>query len=140
MSKLDRFKKVLAPTTPHPLGLEISKAKGSYIYDTQKKAYLDFVAGVSAVSIGHSNKVIRKAVDQQLKRHSHVMVYGEFIQEAVLNYAEFLTAQLHPSLNSVYLVNSGTEAIEGGPKIGPGGNEAHRNNSRQEQLPRKHHG
>ncbi len=113
MSKLDRFKKVLAPTTPHPLGLEISKAKGSYIYDTQKKAYLDFVAGVSAVSIGHSNKVIRKAVDQQLKRHSHVMVYGEFIQEAVLNYAEFLTAQLHPSLNSVYLVNSGTEAIEG---------------------------
>ena len=76
MSKLDRFKKVLAPTTPHPLGLEISKAKGSYIYDTQKKAYLDFVAGVSAVSIGHSNKVIRKAVDQQLKRHSHVMVYG----------------------------------------------------------------
>ncbi len=117
MSKLDRFKKVLAPTTPHPLGLEISKAKGSYIYDTQKKAYLDFVAGVSAVSIGHSNKVIRKAVDQQLKRHSHVMVYGEFIQEAVLNYAEFLTAKLHPSLNSVYLVNSGTEAIEGALKL-----------------------
>jgi len=117
MSKLDRFKKVLAPTTPHPLGLEVAKARGSYIYDIKKKAYLDFVAGVSAVSIGHSNKVIRKAVDQQLKRHSHVMVYGEFIQEAVLNYAEFLTSQLHSSLNSVYLVNSGTEAIEGALKL-----------------------
>ncbi|MFM1807390.1 MAG: hypothetical protein RLZZ242_115 [Bacteroidota bacterium] len=117
MSKLERFNKVLAATTPHPLGLEVSRAKGSYIYDTQNKPYLDLVAGVSAVSIGHSNPVIRKAVNRQLKRHSHVMVYGEFIQDAVLDYAEFLTSHLEPSLNSVYMVNSGTEAIEGALKL-----------------------
>lgn len=117
MSNLDRFKKALAPTTPHPLGLEISKAKGAYIYDGKNNAYLDFVAGVSAVSIGHSNKVIRNAVNRQLKKHSHVMVYGEFIQEPVVAYAEYLIAQLHPSLNNVYLVNSGTEAIEGALKL-----------------------
>jgi len=117
MSELKRFKEVLAATTPHPLGLSISKARGSYIYDHENKAYLDFVAGVSAVSIGHSNPVIRKAVNKQLKRHSHVMVYGEFIQESVLDYAELLTQHLPAPLNNVYLVNSGTEAIEGALKL-----------------------
>ncbi|MEK9750843.1 MAG: aspartate aminotransferase family protein [Flavobacteriaceae bacterium] len=117
MSDLRRFKEVLAATTPHPLGLSISKAKGSYIYDHENKAYLDFVAGVSAVSIGHSNPVIRRAVSKQLKRHSHVMVYGEFIQESVLTYAELLTQHLPTALNNVYLVNSGTEAIEGALKL-----------------------
>lgn len=117
MSDLRRFKEVLAATTPHPLGLSISKAKGSYIYDHENKAYLDFVAGVSAVSIGHSNPVIKRAVNKQLKRHSHVMVYGEFIQESVLAYAELLTQHLPETLNNVYLVNSGTEAIEGALKL-----------------------
>jgi Ornithine/acetylornithine aminotransferase len=117
MNNLERFKRALAPTTPHPLGLEISKARGSYIYDSKNRAYLDFVAGVSAVSIGHSNRVIRSAVNRQLKKHSHVMVYGEFIQEPVVAYAEYLIAQLHSSLNNVYLVNSGTEAIEGALKL-----------------------
>lgn len=117
MSDLGRFKEVLAATTPHPLGLSISKAKGSYIYDHENKAYLDFVAGVSAVSIGHSNPVIKRAVNKQLKRHSHVMVYGEFIQESVLAYAELLTQHLPETLNNVYLVNSGTEAIEGALKL-----------------------
>ena len=44
-----------AQTTPHPLALEISHAKGSYIYDTSEKKYLDFVAGVSACSLGHQH-------------------------------------------------------------------------------------
>ncbi len=117
MSNLRRFKEVLAATTPHPLGLFVSKAKGSYIYNHEKKAYLDFIAGVSAVSIGHNNPVIRRAVNKQLKRHSHVMVYGEFIQESVLAYAELLTQHLPNPLNNVYLVNSGTEAIEGALKL-----------------------
>jgi acetylornithine/N-succinyldiaminopimelate aminotransferase len=117
MSDLRRFKEVLAATTQDPLGLSISKAKGSYIYDYENKAYLDLVAGVSAVSIGHSNPVIRRAVNKQLKRHSHVMVYGEFIQESVLTYAELLTQHLPTTLNNVYLVNSGTEAIEGALKL-----------------------
>lgn len=117
MSRVDEFKSLLAPTTPHPLALEISKAKGSFIYDKKGGKYLDLVAGVSAVSVGHSHPKIRRAVNRQLKKHGHVMVYGEFIQDSVLEYAKAITELLEPQLSSIYLVNSGTEAIEGSLKL-----------------------
>ena len=117
MSRLELFKSLLAPTTENPLGLEVKKARGSYIYDVYGKRYLDFVAGVSAVSVGHCNSKIRRAVGRQMRKHNHVMVYGEFIQEVVLNYAKKLTGALEPELSNIYLVNSGTEAIEGALKL-----------------------
>ncbi len=117
MSRVDQFQSLLAPTTPHPLALDVAKAKGSFIYDKQGRKLLDLVAGVSAVSVGHSHPKIRRAVNRQLKKHSHVMVYGEFIQDSVLDYARALTELLEPQLSSVYLVNSGTEAIEGALKL-----------------------
>ena len=105
MSRLEQFKSLLAPTTEHPLGLEIKKARGSYLYDVNGKRYLDLVAGVSAVSVGHANSRVRRAVNRQMRKHSHVMVYGEFIQEVVLSYAKKLTDSLEPELSNVYLVN-----------------------------------
>jgi len=117
MSRLKEFKSLLAPTTEHPLGLEIKKARGSYLYDINGKRYLDLVAGVSAVSVGHANSRVRRAVNRQMRKHSHVMVYGEFIQEAVLDYAKKLTDSLEPELSNLYLVNSGTEAVEGAIKL-----------------------
>ena len=117
MSRLELFKSLLAPTSESPLGLEVKKARGSYIYDVYGKRYLDLVAGVSAISVGHSNSKIRRAVNQQMRKHNHVMVYGEFIQEVVVNYAKKLTDKLEPELSNIYLVNSGTEAIEGALKL-----------------------
>lgn len=117
MSRLELFKSLLAPTTESPLGLEVKKARGSYIYDVDGKRYLDLVAGVSAISVGHGNSKIRRAVNQQMRKHNHVMVYGEFIQEVVVNYAKKLTDKLEPELSNIYLVNSGTEAIEGALKL-----------------------
>ncbi|MDG2445165.1 MAG: aminotransferase class III-fold pyridoxal phosphate-dependent enzyme, partial [Flavobacteriaceae bacterium] len=70
-----------AQTSPYPLSIEIKKAKGSYIYDSNGKKYLDFVAGVSANSLGHRHPKVTRAVKKQLNKYTHVMVYGEFIQE-----------------------------------------------------------
>ncbi len=75
------FKKYQAQTSIHPLGLNVSQAKGSYIYDASGKAYLDFVAGVSANVIGHQPQSVIDAIKSQLDKYMHVMVYGEFIQE-----------------------------------------------------------
>jgi len=77
----DIYKKYQAQTFPYPSLLEVKEAKGSYIKDIYGKKYLDFVAGVSACSIGHSNKNVIKAVKNQLDKYSHVMVYGEYIQD-----------------------------------------------------------
>ena len=111
------FYKYQAQTTPHPLALEISHANGCYIYDKNGKEYLDFIAGVSANSLGHNHPVVKKAIIDQLEKYTHVMVYGEFIQESQVALCKIICEQLPPSLQSVYLTNSGTEATEGALKL-----------------------
>ncbi len=111
------FLKYQAQTTPHPLAIEISHAKGSYIYDTSGIEYLDFIAGVSANSLGHNHPKIVEAITTQLAKYTHVMVYGEFIQQPQIELAKLLTAQLPENLETVYLTNSGTEATEGAMKL-----------------------
>ncbi|MDO7173615.1 aspartate aminotransferase family protein [Mariniflexile sp. AS56] len=111
------FHKYQAQTTPHPLAMEVSHANGSYIYDTNNKAYLDFVAGVSATPLGHSHPKVISAIKEQLDKYLHVMVYGEYIQKPAVELAKLLAENLPYPLESTYLVNSGTEAIEGALKL-----------------------
>lgn len=111
------FLKYQAQTTPHPLALEVSHAKGSYIYSIQGKKYLDFVAGVSACSLGHCHPGVVNAVKKQLDSYLHVMVYGEYAQGPAVEYSKLLAHQLPKNLSKTYLTNSGTEAIEGALKL-----------------------
>ena len=111
------FFKYQAQTSPHPLALEISHAEGTYIFDTDGKKYLDFVAGVSANSLGHNHPKITEAVKNQLDKHTHVMVYGEFIQQPQVDLCKLLVKYSPENLNSVYITNSGTEATEGTLKL-----------------------
>lgn len=111
------FFKYQAQTSPHPLALEIASAKGSYVYDVSGKKYLDFIAGVSANTLGHQHPAVSKAIKDQVDSYTHVMVYGEFVQKPQVDLAKFLIDKLHPSLNSIYLTNSGTEATEGALKL-----------------------
>tara|TARA_B100000809_G_C15139466_1_gene532383 strand:- start:3004 stop:4188 length:1185 start_codon:yes stop_codon:yes gene_type:complete len=111
------FYKYQTQTTPHPLALEVSHAKGSYIYDINGKEYLDFIAGVSACSLGHCHPKVISAVKDQLDKYLHVMVYGEFIQEPAVELTKLLSKYLPDNLTTTYLTNSGTEAIEGSIKL-----------------------
>jgi acetylornithine/succinyldiaminopimelate/putrescine aminotransferase len=111
------FFKYQAQTSPHPLAIEISKAKGSYIYNTSGKKYLDFVAGVSANSLGHNHPKVTAAIKNQLDNYSHVMVYGEFIQQPQVELCKLLVENSPKNLNAVYITNSGTEATEGALKL-----------------------
>ncbi len=106
-----------AQTTPNPLGLTITKAQGSYIYDNKDKAYLDFVAGVSACSLGHRHPAVVTAIKKQLDAYMHVMVYGEYAQQPAVALAKLLAAHVPAPLDTLYLTNSGTEAIEGAIKL-----------------------
>jgi len=106
-----------AQISKNPIGIEVSHAKDIYIYDTKGHKYIDLIAGVSACTLGHSNKKIIKAINQQLNKHTHVMVYGEYIQKPQLKLADALAKNLPEKLNCSYFVNSGTEAIEGAIKL-----------------------
>ncbi len=111
------FLKYQAQTSPYPLGMEVSHAVGSYIYDTNSKKYLDFVAGVSACALGHQHPRVNQAIKNQLDKYSHVMVYGEYSQSPAVEYCKLLASLLPAPLDTTYLVNSGTEAIEGALKL-----------------------
>lgn len=107
----------LAQTTPSPFLLDISHAKGSYIYTKENKAYLDMIAGVAVNNIGHNHPKVIQAIKNQVDQHLHVMVYGEYIQDSQLNLAANLNKILPAPINSHYVVNSGTEANEGAVKL-----------------------
>ena len=111
------FLKYQAQTSPYPLGMEISHASGSYIYDTEGNAHLDFVAGVSACTLGHCHPEVVSAKKNQAEKYMHVMVYGEYAQSPATNYTKLLAENLPDPLEVTYLVNSGTEAIEGALKL-----------------------
>lgn len=111
------FLQYQAKTTPHPLGLEVKRAKGSFITATDGKKYLDFVAGVSACSLGHRHPKVVRAIRKQTRKYLHVMVYGEFAQAPAVALCKELIGLLPENQESVYLTNSGTEAIEGALKL-----------------------
>ena len=97
--------------------MEISHAEGSYIYDTNNKAYLDFVAGVSACTLGHKHPQVVSAIKEQLDQYLHVMVYGEYILKPAVELTKLLAQHVPEPLEKTYLTNSGTEAIEGALKL-----------------------
>ena len=111
------FFKYQAQTNNSPLGIIIKKAKGSFIIDSKNNKLLDFVAGVSVANLGHSNPVVINAIKSQLDKYSHVMVYGESIQEPTVKLTKKIAQNLNNNLKVTFLTNSGTEAIEGALKM-----------------------
>lgn len=111
------FLNQLGQTNPFPFLIDVDYAEGIYIYDRSGKQYLDAISGVSVTNIGHRHPKVIAAIQEQLNKHLHVMVYGEFIQSSNVAFAEKLTELLPDNLNCVYPVNSGTEAIEASLKL-----------------------
>ena len=111
------FFKYQAQTTPYAAGFEVEKAEGSYIYGKDGKAYLDFVAGVSANTLGHSHPKVVNAIKEQADKYLHVMVYGEYAQEKPVELCKLLAEATPEPLEVTYLVNSGAEAIDGALKL-----------------------
>ncbi|NCB18059.1 MAG: aspartate aminotransferase family protein [Bacteroidia bacterium] len=113
----DLFFKHVALTSPSPLGLEIHRAEGVFLFTPQGQKIIDLVSGVCVSNTGHGNKAILDAVKNQIDKHMHLMVYGEVIQAPQSEHAALLTSLLDPSLDSVYYVNSGSEANEAALKL-----------------------
>jgi len=116
LSQRHLFLQHLAQTSPAPLALEIERAEGLYLYDTAGKRYLDLIAGIGVSVLGHRHPRVEAAVQAQLGRYWHTLVYGEYVLAPQVELATLLSAQL-PGLDSVYFVNSGAEATEGAMKL-----------------------
>ena len=117
MDNRSLFLRYIAQTSPEPMGLEMVRAKGIYQYDANGKEYIDFISGFSVANIGHSHPKVIEAVQKQAEQYMHLIVYGEFIQNPQVQYAQLLTQHLPEALNCIYFTNSGTEATEGALKL-----------------------
>jgi acetylornithine/N-succinyldiaminopimelate aminotransferase len=117
MNNRKLFFQHIAQTSPSPIGIEMVKAEGCYIYGADGKKYLDLISGFSVANIGHSHPKVVEAVQKQAAEYMHLIVYGEFIEQPQVQYAKLLTDHLPSSLNCVYFTNSGAEAVEGAMKL-----------------------
>jgi acetylornithine/succinyldiaminopimelate/putrescine aminotransferase len=117
MTERELFFRYLGLPSRQPLGLEIDRAEGIFLYDVSGKRYLDMVSGISVSNLGHRHPAVIHAIEEQLKKYMHLNVYGEFIQSPQVKLAQKLVIILPDTLDSVYLVNSGSEAIEGAMKL-----------------------
>jgi len=111
------FYKYVAQTSPEPIAIDVERAQDIYFYDKSGKKYIDLISGIAVCNMGHSHPEIINAVKEQLDKYMHLMVYGELIQKPQVELAEKLCACLPASLNSVFFVNSGSEAVEGALKL-----------------------
>ncbi len=111
------FLQHMAQTTSFPLSLEIERAEGLYLYDTSGKKYMDLISGISVSNVGHRHPKVLNAIQLQLEKYLHLMVYGEYIQSPQVQLAQWLSNHLPEDLNCSYFVNSGSEAIEGALKL-----------------------
>ena len=117
MSNKEDFLSFQGQTNPFPYLIEVENAKGIYIYDKAGRSYMDMIAGVAVNNIGHGHPAVKNAINTQIDRHLHVMVYGEFVQDAQLNFSKRLASLLPDTLDCVYTLNSGTEANEAALKL-----------------------
>lgn len=117
LSQRQLFLQHVAQTSDAPLALEIEKAQGVYLYDTDGKQYIDLISGIGVSALGHCHPKIIAAIQTQATKYAHTMVYGEYIQAPQVQLAKYLIDLLPQYLQSVYFTNSGTEATEGAMKL-----------------------
>lgn len=122
MTERQLFLRHLAQTSDFPLALQIERAEGVFLYDTDGHAYLDLISGIGVSNVGHRHPQVVEAIKNQVDKHLHLMVYGEYVQSPQVQLAQALSATFERATNTndpvqVYLTNSGTEAIEGAMKL-----------------------
>lgn len=117
MNRKELFKKHLGQTTEFPMEVEIERSEGIYLYGPNEESYVDLISGISVSVLGHQHPKIKEAVHHQVDQHMHVMVYGEYIQSPQVRLGELLAQTLPPNLHQAFLVNSGSEAVEGALKL-----------------------
>ncbi len=107
----------VAQTSDFPVFLEVERAEGLFFYDPQGKPYFDLISGVSVSNLGHNHPAVVEAVKKQAETYMHLMVYGEFVESPQVQYAKWLADHLPASLDNVYFLSSGSEAVEGAMKL-----------------------
>ncbi|MDX1905971.1 MAG: aspartate aminotransferase family protein [Bacteroidia bacterium] len=113
----DLFFEHIAQTSDEPIGIEVVRAEGIYLYGAQGERWIDFISGICVNNVGHGAPEVLAAIREQSERYLHPMVYGEAILSPQVTYAARLVQALDSRLQVVYFLNCGAEAVEGALKV-----------------------
>ena len=117
LTNRELFQRHLAQTSDFPLSLEIDRAQGVFLFGKDNKRYIDLISGIGVSNVGHCHPKVVKAIQEQAAKYLHLMVYGEYIQSPQVQLAKAICETLPAPLDNVYLLNSGSEAVEGAIKL-----------------------
>ena len=115
LAYLDLDDQYVNPVLSRSARIVADKAKGSYIYDMNGDAYLDLAVGIAVNNIGHCHPRVVEAVQKQVAELMHTSVTVH--HKKYIELAEKLVGITPKTLDSVFLANSGAEAVEGAIKM-----------------------
>lgn len=116
-SIIERDYASLSPSYTREYPLVIDRAEGSEVWDVDGRHYIDFMAGIAVMNVGHRHPEVVAAVKEQVEKFWHICLSDFFYPEAV-ELAEKLQAIAPFGGGSrVYFGNSGTEAVEAAVKL-----------------------
>ncbi len=113
---IERDQAALSPSYTREYALVVDHAQGSEVWDVDGRRYIDFMAGVAVLNVGHRHPAVVEAVNEQLAKFWHICLSDFFYPQAV-DLAEKLQRIAPMPDTQVYFGNSGTEAVEAALKL-----------------------
>lgn len=101
----------LSPMLKQATPVVAARGEGVFLYDENGRRYLDFTAGIGVTSTGHCHPRVVAAAQEQ----AATLIHGQYttvLHRPLLTLAERLGEVLPPALDSVFFMNSGSEAVE----------------------------
>jgi len=114
-SLVQRHERVYAPVITWDSDLEIVAADGAWVTDVEGERYLDFACGISVVNSGHNHPAVVAAARDQLDKVWHAG--GAFRYDSLVTAAEKVVEVAPDSIEKIFFMNSGAEAVEAGVKL-----------------------
>ena len=113
---IKRDLEVLSPSYTREYPLVVERAQGSEVWDVDGRRYIDFMAGVAVMNVGHRHPEVVSAVKEQIDKFWHICL-SDFYYPQVVDLAEKLQVNAPMPDTQIYFGNSGTEAVEAALKL-----------------------
>jgi 4-aminobutyrate aminotransferase len=114
---IERDTASLSPSYSREYALVAEHAQGSEVWDTDGRRYIDFMAGVAVLNVGHRHPYVQAAVEEQVGKFWHICLSDFFYPQAVTLAEKLQSIAPMEEATRVYFGNSGTEAVEAAIKL-----------------------
>jgi 4-aminobutyrate aminotransferase len=114
---IERDFATLSPSYSREYALVVDQAEGSEVWDVDGRRYIDFMAGVAVLNVGHRHPAVVEAVKEQVDKFWHICLTDFFYPQAIELGEKLQAIAPNSGPTRIYFGNSGTEAVEAAIKL-----------------------